>query len=422
MKNVMRASFMWGIVSLLMVLHFFLLLSVGVITADLRNALQLTALELSFLSSSYLYMYLLLQTPAGILLDQFGARKLLTIGSIVCAVGCWVFANCTSLAVGMLSRVMMGGGLAFVFIASIQLASRWFAARYLGMMIGFSEAAGMAGAIIGNMLLAIFITQLGWRYSFNLAALCSLVLAVLTWIFVRDHPNKLGVVPERSKLTVRKVTASLKILVREKQIWLQSLYIALMYDSITVFCGLWANPFLRRAFQLSLEQATWACCLILAGIGIGSPIAGVLCSNMHKRIVCIQYSALVMFALMCIVLYVPTLSYVQILCLMFALGLSGSSIVLSFAVVSDIVPEGTKSTGIGLTNTFSLTSAVVLQPLVGWMLNILSNQVGKNGLEYYTATHYRQALTVLPISIIIAFWISLVMSKNLKKTKRYHSV
>ena len=105
---------------------------------------------------------------------------------------------------------------------------------------------------------------------------------------------------------------------------------------------------------------------------------------------------------------------------MFALGLSGSSLVLSFAVVSDVVPEGTKSTGVGLTNSFSLTSAIILQPLVGWLLNMLSNQVAKNGLEYYSATHYRQALTILPISIMLAFWVSLVIEKDLKSKKLYN--
>ena len=47
-----HAILLWMTVSLLMVLHFFLLLSVGVITTDIRAALNLSALRLSFLSSS----------------------------------------------------------------------------------------------------------------------------------------------------------------------------------------------------------------------------------------------------------------------------------------------------------------------------------------------------------------------------------
>ena len=407
-----RALLLWSVVSLLMVLHFFLLQSVGVITAELRNALDLTALELSFLSSSYLYIYILMQTPAGILLDEFGARKLLTVGALVCCVGCWLFSHCTDLWEGIISRILMGGGLTFVFISSIQLADRWFAKRYFGLMIGLSEAAGMVGAIVGSMLLAIFMGKFGWRDSFSLAAVLSLILAALTWIFVRDHPNP-AKFTEKSKLNVNKVKNNLKLLFRKPIIWLHSGYVALMYVSITVFSALWANPFLRRAFDLSLDESTFACCLILAGIGIGSPIAGVVCHTEKSQARCIVGCAVLMFIVMCLILYVTNLSYLAITILMFVLGLSGSSLILSFAIVSHLAPEGAKSTCVGWANMISLISAIVFQPVIGWILNMLSEGVGPNGLEYYSATDYRIALSVLPVLIMLAFITSLVISRDL---------
>ena len=139
MTKKLRATLLWSVVSLLMVLHFFLLLSVGVITTEIREALGLSALELSFLASSYLYIYLILQTPAGILLDELGPRKLLTGGALVCSVGCWLFSGSEYLFLSIVARVLTGGGLAFVFVGSVQLAGRWFAKRYFGMMIGFPK-------------------------------------------------------------------------------------------------------------------------------------------------------------------------------------------------------------------------------------------------------------------------------------------
>lgn len=411
-----RAILLWLVVSLMMVLHFFLLLSVGVITTDLRLALELTALELSFLASSYLYIYLILQTPAGILLDEFGARKLLTGGAVVASLGCWIFALSNDLTLTILARILTGGGLAFVFVASIQLASRWFAKRYFGMMIGFSEASGMLGAIIGNMLLAVFIHQLGWRESYALAACFALILALGSWVFVRDYPDNYKVTA-RSKLTVRKVVHNIKILSREPQLWLQSAYIALMYESITVFCGLWANPFLRRAFNLELQQSTFSCCLVLAGIGIGSPIAGILCDTANKKSKCITGCAILMLVVMCIILYVPILPYWLLNILMFSLGASGSSLMLSFGIVSDVAPEGAKSTSVGLTNTLSLSTAIIFQPVIGWILNMLSEKRSTDGLEFYSAQDYRIALTLLPVMVFIAYIVSIYISKELKRAR-----
>jgi MFS family permease len=409
-----RAILLWLVVSLLMVLHFFLLLSVGVITNELRTALNLTALQLSFLSSSYLYIYLILQTPAGILIDEFGPRKILTIGTIIASFGCWWFAQSSHLYISMIARVMMGGGLAFVFVASIQLAGRWFAKRYFGMMIGFSEASGMLGAIIGNMLLAIFISKIGWRESFELAAGFGVLLAIGSWVLIRDYPDNFKVTA-RSKLTVNKVVASIKILSKEPQIWLQSAYIALMYESITVFTGLWANPFLRRAFNLELDQSTLSCCLVLAGIGIGSPIAGVVCDTDRRRSKCIINCSIAMFFIMCTILYTPNMPYWMINILMFALGVSGSSLILSFAIVAEVAPEGAKSTSVGLTNSLSLSTAIIFQPIIGWVLNMLSNEVGADGLEYYSANDFRIALSLLPIMIAIAYIIALYIAKEMKR-------
>jgi MFS family permease len=414
MTKKLRASLLWGVVSLLMVLHFFLLLSVGVITTEIRGALDLSALELSFLASSYLYIYLILQTPAGILLDQFGPRKLLTLGALVCSVGCWMFASSENLLIAIVARILTGGGLAFVFVASIQLAGRWFAKRYFGMMIGFSEASGMLGAIIGNMLLAIFMHKIGWRESYGWAAFFSLLLAVLAWLCIRDYPDNYKVTA-KSKLTVSKVIANIKLLSREPQVWLQSAYIALMYETITVFCGLWANPFLRQAFDLNLSQATMSCSLVLAGIGIGSPIAGMLCDTEHKKAKCLKVCSIAMLVLMCLILYVPNLPAWLINMLMFALGVSGSSLILCFTIVSDAAPEGAKSTSVGLVNTLSLTSAVILQPIIGWILNLLSHQTGAEGLELYTANNLRVALSMLPVMIFVAYLVSLQVEKQFKK-------
>src|SRR5581483_11682884 len=121
-------------------------------------------------------------------------------------------------------------------------------------------------------------------------------------IFIRDYPDNFKVTAH-SKLTVKKVIANIKVLCKEPQLWLQSAYIALMYESITVFCGLWANPFLRSAFNLDLQRSTFSCCLVLAGIGIGSPIAGVLCDTDKRRSNCITVCAIAMFIIFSAILY-----------------------------------------------------------------------------------------------------------------------
>ncbi len=392
------------------------MLSVGVISGPLRTTFELTALELSFLASSYLYIYILLQTPAGIMLDSYGAKKLLTGGAVVSALGCWMFAHSQDLASGMLGRSLMGGGCSFVFVASVQLANRWFPERYFGMMVGFAETAGMVGAIVSNMLLAMFLEQLGWRDCFSFAAVFSVILALLCWLIISDYPK--SVIPRaKQKLTWTRIKLNFQYIATEPQVWLNSIYVCFMYVAVTVFAGLWANPFLRRVYDLSLGEATFASCLVLAGLGIGSPIVGVIFDTTAKRCILMKYSPIVMLSLMVIILYVYIPWYSLICVLMFLLGVSGSSLIQAFAIVSEIAPDGVKSTSVGFSNTIALITGAVGSPVIGWVLNILSDDARPDGLEFYSVANYRIALSVLPAFMIISFFIGKMIAADLLLTE-----
>lgn len=81
-----------------------------------------------------------------------------------------------------------------------------------------------------------------------------------------------------------------------------------------------------------------------------------------------------------------------------------------------MAPEGAKSTSVGLTNSLSLSSAIVFQPVIGWILNLLAQQRG-SGLNHYSANEYRIALTLLPVMIFMAFIISIYIRKEFKRPR-----
>src|SRR3984957_11174190 len=87
------AWIVWGTSAVFLLFQFFLQLSSADIVGGLMESFSLTALGASVLASTYYYIYVTLQAPAGILIDRFGPRRLLTLGALVCALGCWLFAS-----------------------------------------------------------------------------------------------------------------------------------------------------------------------------------------------------------------------------------------------------------------------------------------------------------------------------------------
>jgi fucose permease len=94
----------WGITCLFGLLNFFLQLSSGDIVAGVMSSFSLKAFGVSWLLAIYYYIYAALQIPAGFVIDRFGARLVLTIGALVCAFGCFLFATTHYVTLALIGR------------------------------------------------------------------------------------------------------------------------------------------------------------------------------------------------------------------------------------------------------------------------------------------------------------------------------
>ncbi|MCW5773661.1 MAG: MFS transporter, partial [Rhodospirillaceae bacterium] len=143
---------------------------------------------LGTLSGLYFYTYALLQTPAGLAIDKWGARRALSLAALVTAAGCALFAAAPDIAVAYIGRLLIGGGVAFAFLGSLVLASAWFPPRRFAMFSGLGMGLGLLGGIAGQAPMAIAVEQGGWRNAMLGLGIAALVLAVATWLIVRDGP------------------------------------------------------------------------------------------------------------------------------------------------------------------------------------------------------------------------------------------
>ena len=87
-----RAWSIWLLSALFMFYKYALEVSPSVMTGTFMKTFQISGMELGNLAACYFYAYLLLQIPAGLLLDRFGLRKTTTLAIALCATGTLVFA------------------------------------------------------------------------------------------------------------------------------------------------------------------------------------------------------------------------------------------------------------------------------------------------------------------------------------------
>ena len=133
---------------------------------------------LGSLSAVYFYAYAAVQIPVGVLLDRFGARRLLIVGTLLAAAGSALFALTPGLALAITGRAVVGAAVGFAFIATLKLVTACFPPRRFSLMAGLTLAAGMVGGIAAQAPLAALIERFGWRPIMLAGALLALALSL----------------------------------------------------------------------------------------------------------------------------------------------------------------------------------------------------------------------------------------------------
>lgn len=385
----------WFFAAVFVLFQFFLQLSSGVIVQAVMKSFALTPFGGGLLMSSYYYIYVLLQTPAGLLMDRYGPRWILGTGAFFVGIGCLLFSSGTVFSLALLGRVLMGAGASFAFVGCMHVVSIWFPARRFAFMTAIVETAGMAGAISGNFWLAGVVHQLGWQRCLWFSAIFAFVLSIGLFLFMRNAPY--------SKKGVKKNMASfaffegLKKLLRNPVVWINGVYSGAMFSIVTVFIALWAIPFFQLAYHMHLWTASAIACALYVGIAVGGPLLGWLDSKTRWRRTLMLINAFAAAFCLCVVIVGQPLSWVWMVLMLFVTGICASSYVLTFAIANEIAPVPLRATAIGFTNMLCVAFAPLLQPLIGFLLTHLS-QWGVT-----SAVHqFQMSLVLLPLFLIVS--------------------
>src|SRR3990167_2936089 len=408
-KYMMMAWTICGFGAIYYCYEYLLRITPSVMEDALRSHFALSASGFGLLSAFYYYAYVPLQIPVGILLDRYGPKLLITLACLICVIGTFIFAGSNLFWLAATGRFLVGFGSAFAFVGVLKLATIWLPEDKLGMVAGIASALGTIGAMLGDNVMGALVIKFGWRETVNLSAYFGMVLVFVLWFGIQDRRRY-----QRESGTIqnfRKSIRDLVVIIRNPQIWINGMIGCLLYLPTTVFGELWGIPYLEHAHGLSVEGASFANSLVFFGFMIGAPLMGLISDKLKRRRYPLLIGATCAAVLMLIVLYSPGLSQVNINILLFLLGLFYSSQCLVFAVGRELSPNEAAGTAMATTNMMVMLGAMVLQPLIGALLDF-SVASRSGGAMYglaidkiqplYTSYDYGMAMSIIPAGIIIA--------------------
>jgi MFS family permease len=181
-----------------------------------------------------------------------------------------------------------------------------------------------------------------------------------------------------------------------------------------VLGGLWGTPYMMAAYDLGRPEAAFLVSLLLLGWAFGAPAGGWLSDRIGKRRpILICGSALVCVSLT-VLIFAPNLPLVLSVGLFILIGLAGGFMACCFALVREVMPTQIVGGATGIVNSLTVASGAVLQPLVGWMLDLQWRGELEGNAPVYDASDYRTAFILVLVSAVLG----LMMCWRLKESKK----
>lgn len=398
----------WLIISLSAAFLFYkyvIQVSPGIMSDDLMRAFNIDGAQFGNLAAVYFYGYLIVQIFAGPLLDKFGPRRITPLAILSCAIGAFFFSQAHTLTDAILSRILMGMGAGFATVNYMKMAADYFHPRQFAFIAGLLATAVMLGAVFGEAPLVIVLEKMGWRNMLLCVSVLGAAIAALFFIMAREKKSTPSV---QTELPTK---ANILNILKSRQNWILTLYSGFAFSPVAVLGGLWGNPFLRAAYPISLEKASFLLSFIFIGFGVGGPILGFISDRIRNRRTIMQVSALISMASVIILFYYPGLSAWMIAFLMFSIGFCTGAFMLVFALAKDINLLVMMATVVAMINTGSDIIGALTEPLVGKFLDVHWSGELVNGARHFSLADYHQAFLILPIYLLLA-WISLLFIKD----------
>jgi predicted MFS family arabinose efflux permease len=389
----------WGLAATLYLIAFYQRVAPAVITAELSRDFGLSAASLGNLSAFYFYGYVAVQIPTGLLADRWGPRKVLTAGAALTAAGTLLFALAPSPAFANAGRLAIGSAAGVACVAMMKLATHWMPARQFAFATALALFIGTLGATMAGAPLRVAVDAFGWRAVMVASAIGTALVAVAMWTVVRDDPSQRGhesyFATDSRGAGAATIGAQLREVFRYRNTWAMLVVPGALSGIVLAFAGLWGVPFLASQYGFSPRAAALVASAMLIVWALGGLAFAAISQRLGRRKGPLATGILAAALLWAIVVLVPGLAAGALVAILMGVAFAAGAAMLTFPFAKESVPAHLAGTVGGITNMGMMLGGMLMQPLVGFVLDRYWAGTMAGGVRAYDFAAYQRGFALM---------------------------
>lgn len=420
---------MWGILALAYLIVFFHRLSLAVVLDYLVLDFKIEDAALAgALAAIYALIYMFMQIPTGILADSWGTRKTVTAGMLLACGGSFIFAQASNIFYAFLGRGLVAFGVSVVYICILKFQISWFKPSQFATITGLTGLVGNLGVALGTTPLAVMVITFGWRNSFLAIGIVTLILALACWLLVRDTPpnnhNYHNNNDKETQTAAQEAVTFHHLIGALKKVFKNSGNLPLIaggfgiYGTLFAFTGAWSISYLMQIYGFSRSTACNYMLIVTCGMIISFPLVGYISDKLRTR----KHPLIIIFLLQ-IALWSTFLLWnggkppENALCILFFLmGLTAGASSTIFPLAKEINDPSFSGIALSVVNIGPFFGMAVMQPLLGYLLDLRWDGLVIEGTKIYPLAAYRglfaACLAVLMASFLFCLTIKETRCQN----------
>ncbi len=302
--------------------------------------------------------------------DRIGRRKIVLLCVAVIGVAMMATTWARTVTELMLLRLLTGLGIGGLFASLTALVAEYSPSRHRNLMIGFMHGGYPVGALLGGLLAAWLIPEMGWRAVFFAGGIVTALMAPVAIFFLPESPQfllekqpvgaldklnrilrKLGQAPleslpeTSSDVSMASTSAVTPLFSPRLRAWTALLWLAFFCCMFTLYFLLSWTPKIVVDAGLPLNKAIYAGAILNIGGAAGMLLLGHFSARRGLRPLIVSFLAI---GTGCMILFPHVQSADVLLALAAVLGffVLGGFIGL-YSVAARLYPTSIRATGIG---------------------------------------------------------------------------